>query len=330
MGIKRKVPTWVGVIVLAAAAGIGTFFLLVLATRPPVSFDGAVIRQSSDPNKELPIADAEITAIIDGIPAGHYKSDSFGFFHVVLPKSIRPIRNVLLLFRHPGYDPFDVSLIPGTKLYVIRMTADQPKRRVKLKGPVISISNISVRYTVKATTALNVGSKVKTFEVVNIGNIPCNGHHLCSPDGMWKAAKSTAILDAGEGDVFRNVRVSCIAGPCPFTKIQPTKFSDGGRTITVSALDWSDTATFLIEADVFHPMASDDVRTAYPVVFGQTLSFTVPASAEGVSLEADVNGDAIIFPLGPDLLLPWATCMPAVTQAQTRTYRCESKPGYQF
>jgi hypothetical protein len=118
----------------------------------------------------------------------------------------------------------------------------------------------------KATTALNVGSAVKTFEVMNSGNVPCNGRDPCSPDGKWKAAIGSTSLDAGPGNEFRNARASCIAGPCPFTKIEADDLQRGGRSIQVFVRNWSDTATFLLEAEVFHPMVSDIVRESYPVI----------------------------------------------------------------
>jgi hypothetical protein len=330
MSNTRKAWLWIAGIL--AAAGTATTLLLMLVPRtPPISLRGAIIARSADPNKEVPIAGAEITAA-DGLPASDSKSAASGFFRITLPPRIRPGHRILLRFRHPGYEPLDLNVPAGNQLYVIRMSPIRPESHAqshRLLGA-ISKSTIRVRYTVKAPTALDVGSQVKTLQVVNTGNVPCNGRRPCSPDGKWKAAIGSAVLDAGEGNVFRNVRVSCIAGPCPFTRIFPNGFSHGGRRIMVSARDWSDTATFLIEADVFHPMASDDVRVAYPFVVGRTLSFTVPASAEGVCLDADVNGEAIVFPLGPELILPWASCVASTPEGQTRIYRCELKPGYRF
>ena len=49
----------------------------------------------------------------------------------------------------------------------------------------------------------------------------------------------------------------------------------------MEVLDWSDTTTFLFEAEVFRSMTSDSVRLSYPVIFGQALHFAVPANAEG-------------------------------------------------
>jgi hypothetical protein len=139
-------------------------------------------------------------------------------------------------------------------------------------------------------------------------------------------------LDAGPENQFRNARASCIAGPCPFTRIDSSGFVNGGRTITASAVDWSSTATFLLEAEVFRTAMSSRVRTLYPVVFGESLHFTLPPTEEGVSLEADVDGVPMVFPLGPDLYLSWATCTMRNNSEPEKTavYRCELKPGFRF
>jgi hypothetical protein len=326
---KWKAAIVAGVIVLATAVAVLILFRRELTKRPPVFLKGAVISRSADAAREQPIAGVQITAT-SGLLLSDGKSGSSGLFHIALPKGTKPGQRVKLQFTHPGYRLLDVSVAAGDELYVIRMTPSRRETQSDSKRPLVRISNVTVRYTVKATTPLSVGSKVKTFHVVNTGNLPCSGSQYCSPDGKWKAAIGSAVLDAGEGNVFRNVQVFCIAGPCPFTRINSSGFSHGGSRVMVSALDWSDTATFLVEADVFHPMVSDDVRISYPFRYGQALSFAVPASAEGVCLEADVNGNDIVFPLGPDLLLSWASCVAPETQGQTRVYRCELKPGYRF
>ena len=76
-------------------------------------------------------------------------------------------------------------------------------------------------------------------------------------------------------------------------------------------------------------MISDLVRESYPVILGPTLSFTLPSTAEGPSIEAEVNAQPIVFPLGPDLLLSWAKCTLSISQ-DSNVYRCELKPGYKF
>jgi hypothetical protein len=194
------------------------------------------------------------------------------------------------------------------------------------------VSNIRVRYTVNSQTDENIGSAVRTFQVVNKGNVSCNGKPPCSPDGNWKASSNSLVLDAGLGNEFRDVRASCIAGPCPFTRIDPSGFVNGGRTITVSAIDWSDTTTFLVEAEVSRTAISSNLRESYPVIFGRALNFTVPPTEEGVSIEAEIDGTPMVFPLGPELYLSWANCTSRVSKQgdKSSVYLCELKPGYRF
>ena len=199
-----------------------------------------------------------------------------------------------------------------------------------LNEKAVMVTNMLVRYTIPSTSMQNIGSGVRTFQVVNHGNMPCDGQPPCSPDGRWKAAVGTATLDAGEGNVFQNGRVTCIAGPCPFTKVDSDGFSRPQRRISVSVRDWSDTATFLLQAEVFRSGMSDLVRVIYPVIFGRSLNFTLPAHAEGPSVEAELNGSQIVFPFGPTPILSWADCNVRTQKDQTKDYRCELKQGYNF
>jgi hypothetical protein len=341
MAGARKTVLGIGI---AALLGAMLAVALHSARRKPIVLKGAVIAQDTDPRKELPISDVQITADDSAVKGSksasglfnlrlpepiESKSDSSGLFSVPLHKGVKRGQAVELKFRHPDYQPLDLHEFIGDKLYIARMVPI-PRAVPKPDHPDSVVSNVLIRYSMKTTTALNVGSAVRTFEVVNIGNVRCNGQPPCSPDGRWKAAIGSASLDAGEGNEFRNVRVSCIAGPCPFTRIESTSPPAGVRTISVSARNWSDTATFLLEAEVFHPMGADIISDSYPVIFGPTLNFTVPASAEGVSIEAEINGAAIVFPLGPKLFLSWARCNTRVNSDQTKVYRCELKPAYRF
>jgi hypothetical protein len=187
-----------------------------------------------------------------------------------------------------------------------------------------------VRYTMKNQTTMDVGSLAKQFEVVNTGNIPCAGHRPCSPDGKWKASTGSLSLHAGDENQFRNVRVTCIAGPCPFTKVTAGDLSRPSRVIGVSVLNWSDTASFLVEAEVTRTAVTDTIRRSYPTIIGQTMTFALPAAAEGPTVEANLNGEDVMFPLGPKLILSWANCNVEIAPGQNRIYRCELKPGYQF
>ena len=327
MSRERKVVIWA--IVVAALGGTILALLRIHRHRGSTFLKGAVIRQNPDPQKELPIADVQIKAVTT-LSEGECKSDTTGFFSLTLRPGIVPWDSATLQFRHPEYLPLDVNVPAEEKLYVVRMMPILTQNRTQPSTPEKLVANVSARYSIKATTAANIGNAVKTFQVINMGNIPCNGGQPCSPDGKWKATIGSAFLDAGEGNEFRNARVSCIAGPCPFTKIEFDGFSRGGRTITASARNWSDTTTFLLEAEVVRPMVTDYVRRSYPVIFDGALNFTLPAEAEGVCIQAEVNGESIVFPLGPNLFLSWADCNARVSDNQTKVYRCELKPGYRF
>ena len=319
---------------ITVAGGIaGTVLLIVRQLRPvvasPITIEGAVLRQDSDPRKEQPIIDAEITAAA-GASRADVRTDSSGFFKLTLRPGVLPGQLVTFEFRHPDYLPVNIIDIPGGQIYIIRMTPFLSESGPKPSTPAVSISEVRLRYSVKATNTVNVSSAAKAFVVSNIGNIPCEERSPCSPDGKWKATEGSIDIDAGSGNAFQNVRVSCIAGPCPFTKIEPSKPSYPARKVTVSVLNWSGPATFLVEAEVIRTMRSDMVRELYPVIFGEAMNFTLPATAQGPSIQADLNGQAIVFPLGPALKLSWATCTLTTGSDGAKAYRCELKPGYQF
>jgi hypothetical protein len=286
------------------------------------------VRADAVAARELPLADVEIKLADypDG-PAVH--SDNSGYFSIPIPLRQRVRRSLplSLAFRHPGYQPLELNGVASDKLCVAHLT---PLLRPAASEPAVNISNVVAKYSVGTTTMVNIGSAVKTFPVVNTGNVPCHEHHPCSPDGIWRAALGSTTLDAGQGNEFRNARASCIAGPCPFTRIQDTNFNKPGQMLHVSALNWSDTATFLLEAEVYRPVETDVLRESYPVIFGQALTFTLPAAAQGVSIQAELNKAAIVFPLGPELFLSWADCQLLINKDQTKVYRCELKAGYRF
>lgn len=295
--------------------------------REGLSIRGAVVQGDSDATKQLPISGVDISA--DGnVAASATTSDSSGFFNLSLRPELRPGTRIVLKLRNSDYKPLDLNVDAGDQLYVAHMTP--VRTEAQSRGPVVTVTGISVRYSIEATTAVNTGSAVKTFQVVNKGNVPCDGRPPCSPGMQWKAAIGSANLDAGEGKEFRNARLSCIAGPCPFTNIETDNFSRGGRAIGASVRNWSDTTTFLLEADVYRRQISDTIRRAYPVTIDQALNFTLPPAAEGPSLEAQIDGSAIVFPLGPTPVLSWADCSVRTSQDQARIFWCALKPGFRF
>jgi len=314
---------------IAGLAGALAAVLVAIHRAQPITIKGAVLSQDPDPQKQLPIADVEITGT-DGSTVRSAESDSSGFFSLTLRRGLRRRQPLTLHFRHPGYQPLDLNEFVSDQIYLARMVPISHETHVQSDHTDVAVSNIRVRYSVKTTTEADVGSAVKTFQVANVGDVPCKGRHPCSPDGKWKAALSSSSLDAGDGNEFRNARVSCIAGPCPFSRVEFEDLSRGGRKVSVSVRNWSDTTTYLVEAEVVHPMVSDLVRESYPVIFGRALNFSLPLSAEGPSIEAEINGELIVFPLGPDLYLSWADCHARVDKDQAKAYRCELKPGYRF
>ncbi|MFZ0479737.1 MAG: hypothetical protein WAL71_11345 [Terriglobales bacterium] len=323
---SHKIEAWIALLVAILLTG-STIALIEWHRQRPLSLRGAVLSEDSDPRKQRPIPGVQVSAGELGLSQSTSNSD--GFFVLKLRKPIRQGHAITLHFRDSQYRPLDVNDFVGSKLYIVHLvplsTHPSPPDQ-----PEVKIANVRVRYTSQTMTELNVGSSVKTFEIANKGNVPCNGHHPCSPDGKWKAAAGSASLDAGAGNEFHDGRASCIAGPCPFTKIDSDRLSQGGQIMTVSARDWSDTATFLLEAEVFRPMASQIEHWSYPVIFGEGLSFTLPSDAESVSMEADLDGQTIIFPIGPALFLSWATCDAEVNPDRGRVYRCALKTGYRF
>jgi hypothetical protein len=321
----RKIEAWIALLV--AVALLITLVVIHWPRRKEIILQGAVLVQDSDPRKQRPVAGVAISA--GDLATSDTVSDASGLFVLRLRKPIRNGHAIVISFRHAQYLPLYLNDFVTSKLYVVHLV---PVANVAAPGnqPQVSVANVRVRYTVKALDQLNVGSAVKIFEIQNKSNVPCKGGSLCSPDGKWKAASGSATLDAGPGNAFRNARSSCIAGPCPFTKIEGDRLSQGDQIVTATARDWSDTATFLLEAEVFRPVMSQMEHWSYPVVFGEGLSFTLPSAAESVSIEAELDKQTIIFPLGPSLFLSWATCNTEVNPDKSRIYRCAPKPGYRF
>jgi hypothetical protein len=322
---SKTIAVWSVVIVAVLVAGSITAYR---HRRQPVTLKGAVLRQDGDPNRQLPLADVEVIAT-NALGSAATTTDAAGFFTLKLPSGLRRRQQVVLKFRHSDYQPLDVNDFIGDKIYIARMTPNHQDTSAEVRSG-SAVSNTRIRYSVKATTEADIGTAVKAFQVVNAGNVPCNKRLPCGPGNKWKATLGNLSQDAGEGNEFRNARVSCIAGPCPFTKVDQESLSSDRRHLNIAILNWSDTVTYLLEAEVIHPMTSDMVRETYPVIFGRTMNFSLPSSAEGPSIEAEVAGDPIVFPLGPDLFLRWADCQMIVDRDQSKNYRCELKPGYQF
>jgi hypothetical protein len=324
---KRKIWLWFVTIAILATA------LVAVRSRQrlnhPIVLRCAIIKQNDDPRNQSPIADVLVSAA-NAAAIGDSKTDFSGLFTLTLKPDIISGEHITLSFQHPDYQPLALDKVVSDQLYVIRLIPVHGESATEPNKAETTITNVLVRYSREAITTENIGSGVRTFQVVNTGNVPCNKRPPCSPDGKWKAELGSATLDAGAGNVFRNARVTCIAGPCPFSRIDTDEFTRGGRNIKVTVLNWSDTTTYLLQAEVFRPQVGDIVRASYPVIFGRAMNFTLPATAEGLSIEAELNGTRIIFPLGPHPILSWAVCNVRVESNQAKDYRCELKTGFQF
>jgi hypothetical protein len=336
-GMRRR-KTAIGIFIASIAVALTVILTLTLRHwRPRWSIvQGAIVLRDTDTLKQSPIADVTVTASHGDVTVST-QSDATGYFKLTFPGALLPGTPIKLSFRHPNYKALDLDVpiqfrSSLRRLVIAALTPVAMNKDAGSGGALLAVSNIRVRYTVNSQIVENVGSAAKTFQVFNRGNTPCNHQAPCSPDGYWKASTGSAELDAGLGNEFREARASCIAGPCPFTQINSSGFAGGGRTITASAIDWSDTATFLVEAEVFHTAIASNVRELYPVMFGRALKFTLPPTAEGVSLESELDGVPMVFPLGPELYLSWATCVARTNSGAEKStfYQCELKPGYRF
>jgi hypothetical protein len=317
----------IAAIVGAAIAVVGP---LLITRHRSLALEGAVILKDPDPKKESPIAGVKVSVAPEGGLAVETATTDFsGYFVLRLPPRFVDGQSVTLRFQHPDHRPLDVVVPIAEQLYVIRMSPNHPEIRRGPAQPDVVISDIVVRYTVESRTAINIGSGARTFDIPNHGNLPCD-RHPCSPDGKWKAADGAVSLDAGAGNEFRNARLSCIAGPCPFTHVESDRFSRAGQVISATVRNWSDTVTFSLEAEVFQPQNTDAIQRSYPIILGRGLNFTLAGSAQGVTIEAEVDGTPIVFPLPPNGTLSWTACDIRVQKDQAHLYRCELKPGYVF
>src|SRR5580700_1633516 len=260
-------------LVIGASAGLAVLagiLIMHFASEHGIHVRGAVVAKDPDPSKELPLAGVEVS-VAGGLPGSTVRTDESGYFSISIPfdRLVRLGLPLTMGFRHPDYEPFELGNVRGDKLYIVQLTPLPRRAQLPAQVREIRIGHIVASYSVNTTTAVNVGSAVKSFQILNTANVPCKGRAPCSPDGKWKAAVGSAVLDAGPGNEFRNPRASCIAGPCPFTRIDSNNFAKGQRTLRVTALDWSDTATFLLEAEVYKSLVNDVLRQSYPVTFAR-------------------------------------------------------------
>ncbi|HTV07360.1 MAG TPA: hypothetical protein VME86_18460 [Acidobacteriaceae bacterium] len=328
----KRIAIWVAISILAMAAAV----VLVVRARHwqprSITIQGAVIRRDADARKQIPISGATV-AVSDGANSATTTSTALGYFKVKVHKRVWPRETLHLDFHAPGYHPLDMELKLGLRAHFKQLCiAEMKPVTVPVATPAgrepVLVSNVLIRYTVNYAAETNIGAMARTFQVDNQGNVPCKGYSLCSPDGNWRASRGSVTLDAGTGNVLRDVRASCIAGPCPFTRIDYKGFKHAAQIAVVYAVNWSDTATFLVEAEVFDKTIASSVRKSYPVIYGNDLHFTLPPTAEGPSIEADIAGTPVVFPLDGGFYINWTVCSSEAGENNSRVYECELRPGY--
>lgn len=328
MRFSKRHGLWIIGIILA---GLVLSAWVAHPTRTSIVIRGAVIEANTDPSRQSPLTEVAVS-VSSGL-APETRSDFLGYFSLTLQPWVKQGEPISLHFRHPNYVPLDINGKVGDQIFIARMAPVKPAVETADNSPdhpEVTIGNVVVRYSIETSNATNIGNGVKMFQVTNAGNVACNRSPVCSPDGKWKAQRAEVTLDAGPGNEFRNARLTCIAGPCPFTRIDSDRFSAGGRIIGVSVRNWSDATTFVLQAEVFRVQVYDLVRQYYPTIIGRTLNFSLPAGASGLTIEAEVNGLDIQFALGPQPILSWADCKVSQNRDSISAYRCELKPWCRF
>ena len=110
MSVTKKVALAAAILAVAAVA-IGRLAISGWS-RPnvtqPMSIRGAIVEQSADPAKQLPISDVEVTAENNLVVSGT-SSDNSGFFSLSLRPEIRPGTPVLLKFRNADFKPLALA-----------------------------------------------------------------------------------------------------------------------------------------------------------------------------------------------------------------------------
>jgi|KBSMisStandDraft_5_1062788.scaffolds.fasta_scaffold04551_3 hypothetical protein len=304
---------------------------IVIARVPTIKIDGAVMAEAPDPGQQAPIGGVLVRARADGVELAHTTSDFLGSFRLEFPRPVVPGEAITLSFEHRDYRPLDLDVTSEGQIYLARMLSTRPHvDEPHASGPTVVLSDLVVRYSISTQVETSIGSGARQFQVVNTGNVPCDREGACSPDGKWKASVATVSMDAGADNQFRNARLSCIAGPCPFTRVDGDAYTRGGQRIVATVRNWSDTATFVLESEVFRSQLTDVTENSHPIILGRGLNFTLPATAQGPSIQAEVDGTEVVFPLGPNAVLSWATCEIRTGSERNRTFRCDLKPGYAF
>lgn len=204
---------------------------------------GVVMRDEANPEKRYAIPGVRVMAT-NGVAPAPVLTGTNGMFELALNPAARNGQVIDLNFSHGEYQEKDETQVIAEDVPYVFYLWPKTYAGLRLKAlPMPSWNLFPAAYAAPETL-------VTTFQVINRGSVRCNGRQPCSPDGKWKAQIKTASLAAGRGKRFLRGHADCIAGPCPWTKIEMDGFSKGGPAISVAVRNWSDTVTYKLWGEV--------------------------------------------------------------------------------
>ena len=118
MRLRWKIATVV--VALGAASAITAMLTL---RQPSITLEGAVILDSTDQQKQSPIAGVSITVDREDAPAPVAETNFAGYFRLRLPPTVVSGESITLQLRHPDHQPLDVEVAAAEQLYVLRMSS---------------------------------------------------------------------------------------------------------------------------------------------------------------------------------------------------------------
>src|SRR5664279_3839439 len=108
---NRKIALAVfALFVLGGALGAARIIIRKRNRARPTALIGAVLKDDKDPHKQSPIANVEITSPEDLLQK-EGKSDFSGTFRLTFHPGVKPGQPVKLAFRHPDFQPLEVTEI---------------------------------------------------------------------------------------------------------------------------------------------------------------------------------------------------------------------------
>ena len=205
----------------------------IFPTKSPAISDveGAVMKDDIDPEKRYPLNGVQvIDSDTPGLALGPVTTQEDGSFKLKLRPDARSGQSIDLQFTAAGYQKKTANAAVGVDVnYTFYLWPSLPT--VSLS----SNQRRSVTATVVRVADTFAENQSKTFQIPNYGSVRCNGGGPCSPDGKWKASVVTSTLDAGLGNKFISCKVVCVAGPCPWTKVNSHQWREIALSVQLSS-----------------------------------------------------------------------------------------------